>query len=208
MTKLKIEDAPLDFAESIICDIKSSKEEGVLKCVQCGMCTSTCPAAQHSNYNPRDMIERVLEGDLSILEDKTIWNCFYCYTCHSICPVGNSACEVNQILKQFAISKGISHEEVIPFLEFGDSYLSMAIGGIPSVFFDEIREDVGEEWWDFKSNLEEVRSDLGLGPVSHSQEVISEVKKLLINCGFKDRLDKIKESERKLLISNLKGGSL
>ena len=100
----KITDSPIDFAEEIIEDVKNSKEDGVLKCVQCGMCTSTCPAARHSEYNPRDIIERVLDGDVTILEDENIWNCFYCYTCHSVCPVGNSVCEVNQILKQFAIT--------------------------------------------------------------------------------------------------------
>ena len=194
MDKLTIEDNPLDFAKAIIEDIKFSKDLGVLKCVQCGMCTSTCPAARHSNYNPRDMIERVLEGDIYLLEDENIWNCFYCYTCHSICPVGNSACEINQILKQFAISKGINHDKVIPFLEFGDNYLNRAIGGIPSVFFEDIREDVGEEWWKFRNNLENIRKDLGLTPVTPPQDVIDEVGTLLINCGFKGRLDKIKES--------------
>ncbi|MCQ2977162.1 MAG: 4Fe-4S dicluster domain-containing protein [archaeon] len=195
MSKLTIEETPLDFAESIINDIKSSKENGVLKCVQCGMCTSTCPAARHSDYNPRDMIQRVLEGDMSIVEDDSIWNCFYCYTCHSICPVGNSACEVNQILKQFAISKGINIDKISQYSEFGDSYLTKAIGGIPSVFFDDIREDVGEDWWEFKLNLDNVRDDLGLAPVYPPQEVIDEVGTLLVNCGFKERLDKIKQAD-------------
>ena len=53
----KISETPLDFAEAIKEDIKSSKDDGVLKCVQCGMCTSTCPAARHSNYNPREIME-------------------------------------------------------------------------------------------------------------------------------------------------------
>ena len=37
MNTQRIDDEPLDFAETIINDIKSSKDEGVLKCVQCGM---------------------------------------------------------------------------------------------------------------------------------------------------------------------------
>lgn len=192
MNRLKIDDTPLDFAEAIIEDIKSSKEDGVLKCVQCGMCTSTCPAARYSHYNPRDMIESVLEGDETILEDEDLWNCFYCYTCHSICPVGNSACEVNQIIKQFAISKGIAYDKLIPFLGFGDNYLTMAIGGIPSNFFDEIIEDVGKEWWYLRTNLDKIRDELDLEPVIPPQDVIDEVNTLLVNCGFKDRIDKIR----------------
>ena len=73
----KINETPLDFAEAIKEDIKSSKDEGVLKCVQCGMCTSTCPAARHSNYNPREIMERVFEGDETLLEDEDLWKCFF-----------------------------------------------------------------------------------------------------------------------------------
>ena len=35
----KITDSPIDFAEKIIEDVNNSKDDGVLKCVQCGMCT-------------------------------------------------------------------------------------------------------------------------------------------------------------------------
>ena len=106
------------------------------------MCTSTCPAARHSDYNPREIIERVLEGDISILEDDNIWNCFYCYTCHSVCPVGNSVCEVNQILKQFAIKNGIGYDKLYEYLGFADSYFTAAIGAIPEIFFTDIDRDV------------------------------------------------------------------
>ena len=138
MTTQKITDSPIDFAERIIGDVKNSKDEGVLKCVQCGMCTSTCPAARHSHYNPRDIIERVLEGDESILEDENIWNCFYCYTCHSVCPVGNSVCEVNQILKQIAIESEIGYDKLYEYMGFADSYFTAAIGAIPERFFKDI----------------------------------------------------------------------
>ena len=174
----KITDSPIDFAEEIIEDVKNSKEDGVLKCVQCGMCTSTCPAARHSEYKPRDIIERVLDGDVTILEDENIWNCFYCYTCHSVCPVGNSVCEVNQILRQFA-----------------DSYFTAAIGAIPEIFFEDIDRDV-PGWWDFRQNLDEIRSELELDPpLMPSKEVIDEVSKILTITGFKDKIDKIRESQ-------------
>lgn len=192
MNVQKITDTPLNFAEDIINDIKSSKEDGVLKCVQCGMCTSTCPAAKHSDYNPRALIERVLQGDESLIEDESIWNCFYCYTCHSTCPVGNSVCEVNQILKQFAISKGIADEKIKDYLGFADSYYSSAIGAIPSKFYPEIAEDV-EGWWEFRQNLGKIRDELNLDPLIPPKDVIDEVSLILTNCGFKERIDKIRK---------------
>lgn len=184
----------IDLVNRVNSNIKSSMD-GLLRCVQCGMCTSTCPGAQHSDYNPRDMIERVIKGDESIIEEENIWNCFYCYTCHSICPVGNSASEVNQILKQMAIDKGIANEHLKPFLGFGDIFLTLGMGGIPSNFFGEMREDIGEEWWEFKQNLEEIRDDLDLDPLIPPKETIDEIHSLLVQTGFEKRIKKIREDK-------------
>lgn len=191
----KISDYPINFAEDIIQDVKNSKEEGVLKCVQCGMCTSACPAARHSDYNPRDIIERVLEGDESILSEDNIWNCFYCYTCHSICPVGNSVCEVNQILKQMAIENKIGYDKLYEYMGFADSYFNAAIGAIPEIFFKDIDRDV-PGWWDFRLNLDEIRQELELNPpLMPSKETIEEVSKILTITGFKDKIEKIRASQ-------------
>ena len=195
MTTQKISDSPIDFAEKIIRDVKNSKEDGVLKCVQCGMCTSTCPAARHSKYNPRDIIERVLEGDETIIEDDCIWDCFYCYTCHSVCPVGNSVCEVNQILKQIAIENEMGYDKLYEYLGFADSYFTAAIGAIPERFFADIDRDV-PGWWHFRQNLDEIRNELDLDPpLMPSKEVIDEVSTILTITGFKDKIEKIRQSE-------------
>ena len=191
----KITDSPIDFAVEIINDVKNSKEEGVLKCVQCGMCTSTCPAARHSDYNPREIIEMVLDGDETILKDDNIWNCFYCYTCHSVCPVGNSVCEVNQILKQIAIENGIGYEKLYEYMGFADSYFTAAIGAIPEIFFTDIDRDV-PGWWDFRQHLDEIRQELELDPpLMPSEEVIDEVSKILTITGFKAKIEKIRASQ-------------
>ena len=199
MTTQKITDSPIDFAERIIRDVKNSKDEGVLKCVQCGMCTSTCPAARHSSYNPRDIMEHVLEGDESILEDDNIWNGFYCYTCHSVCPVGNSVCEVNQILKQIAIESEIGYDKLYEYLGFADSYFTAAIGAIPERFFEDIDRDV-EGWWDFRQNLDEIRNELELDPpLMPDKEVIDEVSRILTITGFKDKIERIRQTEEESL---------
>jgi heterodisulfide reductase subunit C len=191
----KITDSPIEFAVEIINDVKNSKDEGVLKCVQCGMCTSTCPAARHSDYNPREIIERVLDGDETILEDENIWNCFYCYTCHSVCPVGNSVCEVNQILKQIAIENEMGYEKLYEYMGFADSYFTAAIGAIPEIFFTDIDRDV-PGWWDFRQHLDEIRNELELDlPLMPSDDVIDEVSKILTITGFKAKIEKIRASQ-------------
>ena len=47
-----------DLAHQVLKDIKASKDLGLLRCVQCGMCASTCPAARHSDYDPREVTKR------------------------------------------------------------------------------------------------------------------------------------------------------
>lgn len=163
--------------------------------MQCGMCTSTCPAARHSDYNPREIIERVLDGDESILEDDNLWNCFYCYTCHSVCPVGNSVCEVNQILKQIAIANEIGYDKLYEYMGFADSYFTAAIGAIPEIFFTDIDRDV-PGWWEFRQHLDEIREELELNPpLMPSKEVIDEVSTILTITGFKDKIEKIRASQ-------------
>lgn len=196
MSTLRINEDPLDLAKEILDNPKTSKEIGLLKCVQCGMCTSTCPSAKNSDYNPRDMIEKVLEGNEDIISDKNIWKCFYCYTCHSICPVGNSACEVNQVLRQIAISKGIGIEEVSPFSGFGDSMLNLGLGGIPENFFEDLTRDIGKEWMEKNLNLNKIRKELGLKPLKMPKESIEEIRTLLEKANFNKRLEKIKNNEK------------
>ena len=192
----KINDTPFNFAEEIIDNVKNTKYDGVLKCVQCGLCTSTCPAARHSEYNPRDIIEMVLEGDETIIQEDYLWNCFYCYTCHSVCPVGNSVCEVNQILKQFAINQGIGWDKLYEYLGFADSYFDAAIGAIPEIFFEDIAKDV-PGWEEIRfEKLDENRDKLNLyPPLMPPKDVIDEVSLILTITGFKERMEKIRKSQ-------------
>ena len=193
METIKIDETPLELAEKILNDIKYSKDKGLLKCVQCGMCTSMCPGAKNSDYNPRMMIEKVLEGEESIIEDDDIWKCFYCYTCHSICPVGNSACEVNQIIRQIAIDKGIVNDEVGPFAGFGDVMMDLGLGGIPYNFHDDLTRDIGKEWKEKNLKIDEIRKELGLKPLKMPEEHIKEIRALLKKTGLDKRVEKLKE---------------
>ncbi|MGB9979202.1 ferredoxin:CoB-CoM heterodisulfide reductase subunit HdrC [Methanobacterium sp.] len=191
MNTLKIGENSFELAEDIIKDLKASKDLGILKCIQCGMCTSVCPAARHTDYDPREIVKRVLDKDETLILDDILWNCFYCYTCHSVCPVNNSVCEITQILRQRAIDNGKGKPKVAPFSAYGESFLEFGLGSIPSNFFDDLIKDFGKEWLELKINLEDIREDLNLGSMFLPEKDVEDINKILEKTGFKNRLNKL-----------------
>ena len=192
MNTLKIDENSFELAEDIIKDLKASKDLGILKCIQCGMCTSVCPAARHTDYDPREIVKRVLDKDETLILDDILWNCFYCYTCHSVCPVNNSVCEITQILRQKAIDNGNGKPKVAPFSAYGESFLEFGLGSIPSNFFDDLIKDFGKEWLELKINIEDIREDLNLGSMFLPEKDVEDINNILEKTGFKNRLNKLR----------------
>lgn len=192
MNNTKIDKNSSGLSNIIKKDLKAPKDLGLLKCVQCGMCTSVCPAAAHSDYNPRDMVKSVLNNDEDIVSDDKLWDCFYCYSCHSVCPVNNSPCIVNQILRQIAIDQGIAKKHIGPFVAYGETFLEIGIGGMPKSFFMDLNRDI-EGYLDIKSELEKTREELSLGPIQMPKKYVKEVNELLKKSNFQKRLKELKE---------------
>jgi len=69
-------------------------EEGLNACMNCGVCTAICPAAEFYNYDPRKIVDLVQSGDeeeiLALLKSETIWYCGECMSCKTRCPRGNT----------------------------------------------------------------------------------------------------------------------
>jgi heterodisulfide reductase subunit C len=69
-------------------------EEGLNACMNCGVCTAICPAAEFYNYDPRKIIDTVQtknnEQILDLLKSDDIWYCGECMSCKTRCPRGNA----------------------------------------------------------------------------------------------------------------------
>lgn len=69
-------------------------EEGLNACMNCGVCTAICPAAEFYNYDPRQIVDTVQTGDNEAIEEllksETIWYCGECMSCKTRCPRGNT----------------------------------------------------------------------------------------------------------------------
>src|SRR5665647_38073 len=69
-------------------------EEGLNACMNCGVCTGLCPAAEFYDYDPRQIVDTVQSGNNreieKLLKSDTIWYCSECMSCKTRCPRGNA----------------------------------------------------------------------------------------------------------------------
>lgn len=81
-----------NYHEMLMKDIRF--EEGLNACMNCGVCTAICPAAEFYNYDPRHVVDTVQTGDNDeiekLLKSETIWYCGECMSCKTRCPRGNA----------------------------------------------------------------------------------------------------------------------
>jgi heterodisulfide reductase subunit C len=83
--------------------------EKLLRCFQCGTCTSDCPVARFSDdYRPRRIIRMAQLGlKERVLNSSTLWLCAACFTCTDRCPQGVEVASVIRVLRNLAAQKGI-----------------------------------------------------------------------------------------------------
>jgi heterodisulfide reductase subunit C1 len=89
-------------------------EEGLNACMNCGVCTAICPAAEFYNYDPRKIVDLVQSGDNDGIEDllksDTIWYCGECMSCKTRCPRGNTPALVVMSLRTLSQKLGFFTE--------------------------------------------------------------------------------------------------
>jgi heterodisulfide reductase subunit C len=180
------------LAETAKESIRTPASLGLDRCIQCGACTASCPAARFTDYSPRQIVKKVLENDLSILESEMIWSCFYCYSCHLRCPRNNSPATIVQVLRQMAINEGIGVEKVGNFVEIGEYLAENGASKVPEAGVINMERDLGERWIKFKKNLESIRVELGLSS-RDIRNTHGEVQAILEGTGYFEREKWIKE---------------
>jgi len=81
----------------------------VLKCIQCGTCSGSCPLSDKMDYAPRELFALIRDGEMeAVLRSNTQWYCVSCYQCMVRCPQEIPVTDLMYILKQMAIKQGIS----------------------------------------------------------------------------------------------------
>jgi heterodisulfide reductase subunit C len=102
--------------------------EKLMRCFQCGTCTSDCPVAKFSEtYRPRQIIRMAQLGLKDrVLKSDTIWLCAACFTCTDRCPQDVEVASVIRVLRNLAVEKGcvpqVFKEQAASVLESGYAY--------------------------------------------------------------------------------------
>ncbi len=96
--------------------------EEILRCIQCGTCSGSCPLAAHMDFGPRRLFAMIREGDMmEALRSNTIWYCVSCYNCAVSCPRQIAVTDHIYSLRILAASIGIKPPEML------DLYRSFAV---------------------------------------------------------------------------------
>jgi heterodisulfide reductase subunit C len=102
--------------------------EKILKCFQCGTCTSDCPVARFSeSYRPRTLIHMAQLGLKDrVLKSDTLWLCAACFTCTDRCPQDVEVANVIRVFRNLAAENGcypqVFKEQAQSLLETGYAY--------------------------------------------------------------------------------------
>ncbi len=84
--------------------------EGLHACMNCGICTAVCPAAEYFEYDPRTIAITVQSGNeeqiASLLESETIWYCGQCMSCKPRCPRNNCPGLIISVLRKISQESG------------------------------------------------------------------------------------------------------
>jgi heterodisulfide reductase subunit C len=102
--------------------------EKLMRCFQCGTCTSDCPVARFSDtYRPRRIIRMTQLGLKDrVLKSDALWLCAACFTCTDRCPQGVEVASVIRVLRNLAAEQGIVpqvfKDQASSILESGYAY--------------------------------------------------------------------------------------
>jgi len=84
MLKVKASDLKPDFKFEVA---KTVEGRTILRCFQCGMCSTNCPYSELLDVKPHQITKMVLLGMREqVLSCRAIWVCSTCYMCEERCP--------------------------------------------------------------------------------------------------------------------------
>lgn len=146
-------------------------EESLKACMNCGMCTAVCPAAEFYDYDPRRICDLVQRGDDEELEQlmrsDTIWYCGQCMSCKTRCPRGNVPGELISVLRKVSqetglfrhSEKGVQQQQLMGTLQ--KNILEIGYCVYPDRVDPDYHPEQGPVWEWYHEHITDVAPKLG-----------------------------------------------
>ncbi len=77
------------YRNSFLKEVEANVEEGswVKMCMQCGVCSGSCPFGPHWDHPPQEIFMMIRAGKRDeVLQSDSMWMCTSCYNCIVRCP--------------------------------------------------------------------------------------------------------------------------
>ena len=193
-------------------------EEGLNACMNCGVCTAICPAAEFYNYDPRQIINTVQSADdgemETLLKSDSIWYCGECMSCKTRCPRGNAPGLVIMALRALSQELGFftesekGRQQLVIKRTVGESILNSGYCVHLDMITPELHPEQGPNWeWVFENRSELVNrlggNFKGEGPGilrKIPEETLNELQKIFEVTGGISRYEKIEYYSKKKAI--------
>ncbi len=128
-----MEKTTLSFADEISNEMYATGTRGLNSCIQCATCSASCPAVDHMDHTPRQLIAMINAGlKDEVLASNSFWSCASCYACSTRCPKEIKPSELMYALKRYSLWKNrfrrdlvgpaFSRRFVRTIVRFGKSY--------------------------------------------------------------------------------------
>jgi heterodisulfide reductase subunit C len=81
--------------------------KSLLKCIQCGVCSSGCTVTEYVDLQPHRVVASCLLGlKEEVLASKAIWTCSLCHRCTERCPKNVDYSFILALLRNMAVKEG------------------------------------------------------------------------------------------------------
>ena len=102
------------YRNSFLKEVEANVEEGewVKMCMQCGVCSGSCPLGPHWDHPPQELFMMIRAGRREeVLTSTSMWMCTSCYNCIVRCPRGLPITHIMHGLASYAERLGLAPKE-------------------------------------------------------------------------------------------------
>ena len=189
--------------------------EGLKSCMNCGVCTAICPAAEFYDYDPRILVGIVQTKDnekiKELLKSEMIWYCGECMSCKTRCPRGNCPGLIIMALRSLSQELGYftesekGRQQLAIKRVVGENIVYKGYCVVPDNLSPEMHPELGPVGAWIYENKEEVYKRVGANYNGNGEgalrkipkESLDEIYRIFEITGGFERFDKIEHYSKK-----------